>query len=676
MLFFPRSPVRTYSLFALALVFLCVLQPGEVCLQAQVPTATPSSPTSPDEKRPVLNGIELPEQVPYLNPKRPLQTLFCVGNGIGGAIADAQGSWNSMFGPGYGADEAGICSRLQVSIDGAAHLIQTDFKRAQKAGVFYSVQTEGDVRFYEIDYACQGESWLGRLIWVDNLSPSTAHEISVQAFFCNASAPLRDAQGKLCGYRQKQFCAAFTDPLSSASTDGGALQTETKKLPPGGSCSFGLVYELKPGDDVAQLNAIRAIDPVASAANCLSEWQKWYDDVPPAYRLDRITDPRARNLIEGGLAVLRINQSADGGFMATPTMYRNGYVRDGFHASRALIQTGHFAEALKWLDWVNSKFQYTGHVADAWALSSVREQTKGADVGLADVEQPALVLLCARDYYHATHNLAVLGTLDPLLKYCVEVQLQYAEKNGYALPFNGDETEICFAVPSGPAGYGSRGGGDLAWSSTALAAGSIDFYIKNFQAKGLDPANFTNSLTGKTINLPEEEKKFQDAMERFWRTDMPGNPRGFHDAFIRANDGSRPTHPTSNFTLQPVSFGVPYQNPDRRVKDVDAIKQDFNRQTGNLQLFPGVDNGFCGHDTGYLLSALLAVKDPMAKDVYEALLNGPSVSWLGYWNEAYAADGTPCTDYAKGAENGLRSMETGCNIAAIAQYWKLGEPHP
>jgi hypothetical protein len=79
---------------------------------------------------------------------------------------------------------------------------------------------------------------------------------------------------------------------------------------------------------------------------------------------------------------------------------------------------------------------------------------------------------------------------------------------------------------------------------------------------------------------------------------------------------------------------------------------------------------------GYLLSALVAVKDPMAKDVYAALLNGPSVSWLGYWNEAYSGDGAPCTDYAKGAENGLRSMETGCNIAALAQYWRLGETTP
>jgi hypothetical protein len=501
----------------MAVVAMLAVNLTEVASQAQAVATTPANPSGlpsqngPVEKRPILNGVELPEQVSYLNPKRPLQSLFFLGNGIMGAIADANGSWSSIFGPGYGADEPFVGSNFQVSVDGAAHGVQTGIKRARKTGVFYGVQTFGDVRVYEIDYACEGESWLGRLIWIKNSSSSTAHTVSVQAHFYNASGPLHDAQGKPCGYRQKKFCAAFTDPQSTASADGNTLRTETKSLPPGGSCAFGLVYVVTPDNDAAVLGRIRGIDPVAATARSVSEWEKWYDDVPAAYRLDRVTDPRARALIEGGLAVLRMNQSADGGFMATPTMYRNGYVRDAFHASRALIQTGHFAEAMKWLDWVNSKFQYTGHVADAWALSNVLEQTKSADVGLPDVEQPALYLFCARDYYNATHDLAALSHLDALLKYCVEIQIQYAEKNGYALPFNGDETEICFAVPSGPTGYGSRGAGDVAWSSTAFAAGSIDFYIQYLQAKGLDPAAFQNSLTGKTVDLRQEEKKFQDA---------------------------------------------------------------------------------------------------------------------------------------------------------------------
>ena len=100
----------------------------------------------------------------------------------------------------------------------------------------------------------------------------------------------------------------------------------------------------------------------------------------------------------------------------------------------------------------------------------------------------------------------------------------------------------------------------------------------------------------------------------------------------------------------------------------------YDHKTGFIQLFPGLNNGFDGHNLGFLLYALADVNDPAADEVYRSLTHGPTNSWLGYWNEAYAADGTPHTAYSPGGDNGLRSLETGVNISAIAHYCRLGKP--
>lgn len=86
--------------------------------------------------------------------------------------------------------------------------------------------------------------------------------------------------------------------------------------------------------------------------------------------------------------------------------------------------------------------------------------------------------------------------------------------------------------------------------------------------------------------------------------------------------------------------------------------------------------GFCGHTLGYLLWGLTEIERPLRHDVYHSLVHGKTVSWLGTCNEAYAVDSTPYTEYGPKLELGLWVMETGVNLAGIAQYWKLPAPTP
>jgi hypothetical protein len=249
----------------------------------------------------------------------------------------------------------------------------------------------------------------------------------------------------------------------------------------------------------------------------------------------------------------------------------------------------------------------------------------------------------------------------------MDVQLKDAVANGYKLPFNGDETEICGAVnvsPSGVAMGPPANKQDWSLSSVASCAASLDFYIEYLRARGEDPAHYHNSLTGTTLDLPAEMSRLLKAMDDdFWRTDVPEIPGGFHDSFRKKSDMSWPLKRIVNFTLMPVYFGTPFA-PDRKARDVSAIAQYFDRKTGFLQLVPGADTGFDGHDLGYLLWSLVEVGNPKKTEVYQALVNGPTADCWGSFNEAYNATGE---------RNGhdLRTFETGCNVSAIARYWDL-----
>ena len=149
----------------------------------------------------------------------------------------------------------------------------------------------------------------------------------------------------------------------------------------------------------------------------------------------------------------------------------------------------------------------------------------------------------------------------------------------------------------------------------------------------------------------------------FWRTDVPEIPGGFHDSFRIKSDMSWPLKRIVNFTLMPVYFGTPYP-ADEKAKDVSAMAHYFDEKTGFLQLVPGADTGFDGHDLGYLLWSLVEVGNPQKTEVYHALVNGPTADCWGTFNEAYTAKGKP-------NDHDLRTLESGCNVSAIAKYWDL-----
>jgi hypothetical protein len=642
-----------------------------------------------------LGSVDLPAQVPYLNvPHR-----YPVGNGVVAAVCGPTGQWVQLAGPGYTAPNFINTETLALELDGAELPLSVEMKRAEKTGVFYGSTTRGDLDISLIDYTCRGQPWITRLLLVTNTSPTASHDVRVSAQIApktdrglthwltkdaagndNGFTIQADANtGLFCGSNKapdKSVTISFADPSTSASLSGDVATIETKPvhLAPHGHAEIALNHYFREGHDMSDsacLDALRGLKSVANLGKTIAEWQAWFDGVSPRYSLSRIKDKRGRQSMEGALVILKTNQSQDGGVLAHTTFYKEGYVRDAAMAIRGLLAAGHTEEAKQWLVWIDNKLALYGHLGDAMGCEPSLSDPSGIfNMGNMEVEEPGWVLLCARDYYNQTHDLATLKNLDRTMRYCMDIQLKDAAANGDKLEFNGDETEICQAVNI--RSTGSVEGEDAqrqewALSSVAMAAASLDFYIHYVKMVGDDPAAYHNAQTKTTMDLNAELAHLLAAMDRdFWRTDVPEFPAGFHDFFRKKSDMSWPLARLGNFTLMPIYFGVSYPQ-EKKADDVAVIAHYFDPKSGFLQLVPSENVGMEGHDLGYLLWGLVETGDWRKDEVYQALICGKTVDCWGSYNEAYDAVGHP-------NDHDLRSLETGINVSAMSKYWGLGLP--
>lgn len=638
-----------------------------------------------------LGRVLLPAQVPYLNASH----RYPVGNGVAMAVGEATGRWSQLAGPGYTTPNFIDSEDLTLEIDGVEQPLHMEMKRAEKTGIYYGFKPCNDLQVRVIDYAPHGQPRISRLILIDNVSPTASHDVRIRAMIQPrldsgmTQEFAEDTDQQRCGVFiqadtttevpwggktivNKSVVISFTEPGDTAFRNGNIYTVETRvnRVAPNSSYQVALCHSFyrgaKPGSE--SVNAIRAIKSLDELEDCIVDWQSWFDHVGPRYRLSNIKEDRARRLVEGGLGVIKTNQALDGGIIAHSTYYKEGYLRDAAMALRALTATGHFDESKQWLMWVDHVLTVHGGLPDAANCElSLTDKCNTCDFINGEVEEPGWVLISARDYYRGTHDLDTLNSLHKLLQYCMDVQLKQAVANGDKLAFNGDETEICRAVDISASGSGMNFDSEKEWSvsSLAMCAASLNFYMDYIKLRGEDPAAYHNSQTGTTMNLPAELTSLVSAMDRdFWRTDVPEIPGGFHDAFRKKSDMSWPLKRIVNFSLMPVYFETPYPE-NEKIKDVAAMAHYFNEKTGFLQLVPGADTGFDGHDLGYLLWGLVETGDSRKDEVYRALVDGPTVDCWGSYNEAYTATGVR-------NDHDLRSLETGVNLSAIAKYWGLG----
>lgn len=644
----------------------------------------------------------LPEPVPYLNATED----YFVGGGVAAGGGAANGTWNFLTGPDYTCPNYLGREEIHLVVDGVEQNMTMQMHRARKTGIFFGTKTLGDLKVRLVDYALNGEPWVARLVLVENQSGSVAHTVSVQAHVHpllgagRTNWVVKDASGRGRGvglkldtslkcahnwacpnWADRYALIAFADSAATARVMTNAeyiLESVPESIAPGGLSRATLYHftHYSETHDKEGFDLMLRRNSQDDVRTCIKWWHDWFDGVAPAYSLDHIKDERSRNLVEGGLAILKMNECRDGGIVANEMGWDMSYVRDAYCGLRGLEAFGHFEEARRFIQWLDHKVTVHGLVpnaapggSDTYAHPNGNNGKTCAEAN-ASVEVTALYLLAARDYYRATHDLLTLTDADNSLRYAMDAQLKLAVQNNYRLEFSGDETELCGAsdVPAiKQEGFNRNLAQYWSMTSVALCAASLEFYIQYLKQTGSNVTNYINHLDNRTLNLNEELGKLQDALERdFWRTNLPGCPSGFHDWFRAKSDGAWPAGPIVNFTLFPVFYGTPLKNPNELRNDVEAMKPYFEPSTRSLPLVGLPGHKSLGHDLGYLLWGLVAVGDPEKDAVYDALVNGPTACCWGGYHEAYAGDGTPNA-------NGLRSFETGVNLSAIGKYWKVGQ---
>ncbi|HEV2456670.1 MAG TPA: hypothetical protein VGY98_20580 [Verrucomicrobiae bacterium] len=645
--------------------------------------------------------VALPPQVPYLNARED----FFMGNGYAGAGGPGDGTWNFLVGPDYTCPNYLKREEIRLVVDGTEQTLVMDVHRARKTGIFYGTTTNDDLRITLIDYALVDEPCVARMVRVENMSDYNEHAVSVRAYIEPIAGPGRSqevsglinnqahwiqlkldtslncVEGHFCPNWAARYATIVFDKVVNTvtETNGNYLfTTAPETIAPRGSSDSVLYHYMDYTNygGAGWLEKHEPQEPSRDLARWIKRWQRWFDGVKPDYSLDHITDGRARDLVEGGLATLKMNECRDGGIVANERGWNMSYVRDAYCGLRGLTAFGHFDESRRFINWLDQQYAAHGLIPDAGPGGSRTYAHPNGNNGRfcpeanAVVEVTALYILAARDYFNGTRDLKTLENVDRSLSYSMDAQLKYAKTNDYRLEFSGDETELCGAsdVPGLRAeGYNRKLEQYWSMTSIALCSASLHFYIEYLKARGKDPAHYLNRLNHQTLNLYDELSHLQESLERdFWRTNVANCPKGFHDWFRTKSDGAWPSGRLLNFTLFPVYYGTPMKYPDRAKCDVEAMKQFFNPSIPLLPVTGIAGRRSLGHDLGYLLWGLVAVNDPEKDAVYKALIDGPTAGCWDTYHEAYGDDGTP-------NRNGLRTFETGVDLSAIARYWGIGE---
>jgi hypothetical protein len=670
--------------------------------------------TEADRDTILIGKILLPDQVQHLNSIEN----YMIGNGIVCASGLGNGQWDFIAGPDYTCPNLIQNEKLSIVIDGIEFQLQPEMFRIRETGNFSGITQIGDIKITLLDYAVVNSSIVSRLIVVHNDAEMTKHSVQLKAYLTprdnigrndaiikgtteTSSAASFEADTTLfCmfgdnsnwvkNWANRYLLTAWSGGQCNTKKLDGVYQllSATKSITGNTSQSFNLCHYAHYADKAANkyLIDIEKRNGIVDAEQSIVDWQKWYRNVQENFRLEKINDQRARDIVEGGLYVIKTNQTRDGGIVANEKTYNLSWTRDAYCGLRGLLACGHTTELKQFISYMDGVYKAYGFIPNAVSCGSntfalyngnyennpnrYQGQVSPCPEANTAPETPALLLLVARDYYNVTNDLQTLTYADASLRYSMEIQLKYAISNNYKLEFSGDETELCGAVATNNAGFDRHLEKLWSMSSIALCNASLDFYIEYLKLKGENPSKYKNSLDGRILDLPAELNKLNKSFENdFWRTDLKIHPEGFYDWGRIKSDNSFPNGRIVNLSLFPVYYKMKPTAPERFDATVIAMKYYFNAPEQTLPLVPMIgDNRYLGHNLGYLLWSLVEVNDTTQCKVYEALVNGKTAQCWGSFNEAYDTDGKP-------NNNNLRTFETGVNIDAIAKYWELEGKH-
>jgi hypothetical protein len=616
---------------------------------------------------PGLPSLEAVDTVPFLN--RHCENYF-IGNGILGGGGDEKGTWNFLIGPDYTSPNFLKSEILTITVNGVEKVLVLSMHRIRTSGIFYDRVEAGDARIHVFEYATPGMPLITRHFVIENTSENHMLTFQVhakiqkgngigdgvfgEALLLNAdgSSPLfGNGDG---GYWKESFALIAFSPGNQCGISLSSADLSSAKITvaPGQTEQAGLVHCLFDNDPKLtkeNLHRIESLDLGKNLRTSLEEWKSW---IGKGKKIGQ-ADARVNDILESMLVGIRMQQNRCGGFIAGTRKYAFSYIRDSYGACKGLLACGHTEEVKKYIEITLHKFHIFNKIPNSVQMGA--DKFSHGD-GNQFAESPAYVLLLAKAYYAATGDIIFLKGLDEMLKFAVDIQLEYAKKNSWLLPFNGDETEQ-YCVKEDGMEYGGfpalTGFYKDQWSMSSAAAciSSLKFYIDYLEIvkPGISVKEYQEAATMMKKSL----------MEHFYRPEMGGLQ------WALKKDGTYYSYNVTNFVLMPVWFGLSL--PENAEKEAVRNTLSFiNPSTGFIADAPGDVEGFCGHTLAFLLYDLTRLEMPEKEAVFNAMVNSCIIQRYGMVNEYYGPNGIP-------NPHNLRVFESGVVMDALVEYLKAAK---
>lgn len=608
--------------------------------------------------------LSLSDTVPYLNQN---EEDYFIGNGIAGGGGNGSGEWNFLIGPDYTSPTFLESEILKILLNEEEKALILNMHRIRGTGMFYGFTKIDSVFVHVIDFAIIGQPLTGRYLFLENKSINKIFSVKVKteirkrvdirsSLVCNNSALLlhADTSAQLFGngdggnWKDRYALISFNDTTSAfVSGSGTDLITNNIVILPGAikqTCLYHYLFEGKVTSPDQFLEDIQNRNIEADLFNTSLEWGKWLSKG----KKPDISDRRVKDILESMLVGIKMQQNRCGGFIAGVRKYAFSYIRDSHGACRGLLAYGYTEEVKRFLDITNQKYNVFKYIPDAVQMGN--DKFTHGD-GNQFAESPAYVLLLARDYFLSTKDFEFLITIQDMLTYCIDIQINKAKEFNWLLPFNGDETEQYCMKEDGQE-YGGFPAlsefnkNDWSMPSVAGCIASLEFYIDYLKMR---------KMGDKIEKYQVALNNMKDSLEKcFYRNDI-----GFIDWAKKRNNTWYPYRVT-NFELMPLWFGASLINESEKTAVIKMI-QLIDPETGFLPNAPGNVDGFCGNSLGYLLYDLTSLNESHKDIVYNTLINSNIIQRYGMVNEFYGPGGIPNL-------HNFRCFESGIVLEAIIKY--------
>ena len=512
------------------------------------------------------------------------------------------GVWSYFGGPCYASPNFIKREYLYVEINRLLHLLDFDMHRVKGSGAFCGHAVYQDCEVILIDFAPQMKNCIIRRIEVINHS-AAMKRVRVVAHI----DPLRGTPSVIDGKylmistgigtpiatwneptEVKDWCCryayiGFTD--ADTVTDGNLLSSQVD-IKPDGSQVFNLLHYAF----FTKWNADSLFDK--DQASIDSDYRRFttiWADWLRAGKHNAIKDNHLQLVCEGMLVMLKMCQSYDGGFTACPRVYPCSYLRDTHGALRGLAAAGYSSELMQFIHIIHTNYLRNHHIPNALITGLMYGEM---NLNLSEEhlvsEGCAYYLLLCRYYLELTNDTKFLAKIIGSVRYAVDQQITYFNKNGGFLRFNGDETERYVPNIDGNMYAGMPIIEYMSELTEHPYTGSANDFIHEWAADNYSFASVTGMLASvqifiricEALGYKDEAVKYRNqytALEQTMHRNF-GRNDGTHYWTIFEN-GKRPTCDVVNYLLMSTWFGLQFYDHSE-LADIQKVLSYYNPNKG------------------------------------------------------------------------------------------------